>query len=130
MKSARETKFQAKRRNWLGGFSPVGKAKGENQSLIFAQLCWILGRCHRFVLCSRTYSTFFMDSSMYHVSSRAYLCSIGKVQLYCTVHISLSSVRAVSDYCMYLKRRSPRNLFKTGPFSVFSVDGPNNQQLY
>ena len=55
---------EAPRRKKLTGFSPVGKAKGETQSLIFAQLCWILGRCHRSVLCSRTYSTFFMDSSM------------------------------------------------------------------
>ena len=41
MKSAAsETKRQARRK--LAGFSLLGEAKEENQSLIFAQLCWIL----------------------------------------------------------------------------------------
>ena len=42
---------EAPRRKKLTGFSPVGKAnRGKTQSLTFAHLCWILGRCHRSVL--------------------------------------------------------------------------------
>ena len=46
---------EAPRRKLAPGFSPVGEAKGENQSLIFAYLCWILGRSAVF-LSSRTQS--------------------------------------------------------------------------
>ena len=42
---------EAPRRRKLTGFSPVGKAnRGKTQSLTFAHLCWILGRCHRSVV--------------------------------------------------------------------------------
>ena len=61
------------RRKKLTGFSPVGKAnRGKTQILTFAHLCWILGRCHRSVLCLRT-QRFILDSGMQHVSlPRAY----------------------------------------------------------
>ena len=62
---------EAPRRKKLTGFSPVGKAnRGKTQSLTFAHLCWILGRCHRSVLCLRT-QRFILDSGMQHVSMRA-----------------------------------------------------------
>ena len=62
---------EAPRRKKLTGFSPVGKAnRGKTQSLTFAHLCWILGRCHRSVLCLRT-QRFILDSGMQHVSLRA-----------------------------------------------------------
>ena len=61
MKSASETKAP-RRANWRG-FPPLAKPKGENQSLIFAQLCWILG--HVIVLFSVTLVlNVFLDSGM------------------------------------------------------------------
>ena len=49
MKSTSKTKRQGAR-NWRGF------AKGENQNLIFAQLCWILVQCPVVVLCPRIQS--------------------------------------------------------------------------